>query len=151
MCLRRLSNTVKCASLKYPAEQKGLIWRAQSSVCVSFSFNMKPIIFYDLKLEGLGDRYWSPNPNKTRFALNIKVNVSWLLHSLHRANIYDMITSRACHTKQCTWIFSRFTLRFPRSRKYYHLLSEKNADLSLFLTHTRALHTAKATESLQSQ
>ncbi|KAL1931537.1 hypothetical protein VTP01DRAFT_9680 [Rhizomucor pusillus] len=33
---------------------------------------MKPIIFYDLKLEGLGDRYWSPNPNKTRFALNIK-------------------------------------------------------------------------------
>lgn len=50
---------------------------------------MKPIIFYDLKLEGLGDDFWSPNPNKTRFALNIKVcwhivceklNSSWIMY-----------------------------------------------------------------------
>jgi hypothetical protein len=45
---------------------------------------MSRITYYDLELEDLGKVYWSPNTCKTRFALNLKVKVTWFL--LHHLN-----------------------------------------------------------------
>ena len=36
-------------------------------------YEMTHIIFYDLELDGIPGKVWSPNTCKTRFALNFKV------------------------------------------------------------------------------